>query len=332
MTAPAAITPIEFIFLGTGPSNAIPDVTCLTRPNPSCKVCLLATQPAERDSRPPRRSDPRVAEVQMWNKNRRGNTSGIYRYRDATGTIKNILIDCGKTFYASAVQWFVHYNIQQIDAVILTHDHADAVMGLDDLRSWTLHRDGPVQSTIPIYLNQSTYTVISSIFPYIINASKATGGGHIPSLTFHIFDTPTLTTFPPFLINSTLPVTPFPVEHGRKGPDPYYCTAFLLPHLTYISDTNHIPAPVFELVRRSENQVLVLDCLREKDFASHQGYESAIPCAEALGVPRVYFMGFNHECEHGEFEKVLESEEWGKGLREKGVKAEVAFDGLVIQL
>ncbi|ORY32756.1 hypothetical protein BCR33DRAFT_856467 [Rhizoclosmatium globosum] len=313
MTAPAAITPIEFIFLGTGPSNAIPDVTCLTRPNPSCKVCLLATQPAERDSRPPRRSDPRVAEVQMWNKNRRGNTSGIYRYRDATGTIKNILIDCGKTFYASAVQWFVHYNIQQIDAVILTHDHADAVMGLDDLRSWTLHRDGPVQSTIPIYLNH--------------NRRRPHPLPHIPHLRH-----PNPNNLPPFLINSTLPVTPFPVEHGRKGSDPYYCTAFLLPHLTYISDTNHIPAPVFELVRRSENRVLVLDCLREKDFASHQGYESAIPCAEALGVPRVYFMGFNHECEHGEFEKVLESEEWGKGLREKGVKAEVAFDGLVIQL
>ena len=54
-------------------------------------------------------------------------------------TSSTILIDCGKSFYESALRYFPSNGLSKIDAVLLTHPHADAVLGLDDLRSWTMN-------------------------------------------------------------------------------------------------------------------------------------------------------------------------------------------------
>src|SRR6202161_3783620 len=43
-------------------------------------------------------------------------------------------------------------NVDHIDAVFLTHEHADQTHGIDDLRSVVLHQ----RKRIPVYLNQST--------------------------------------------------------------------------------------------------------------------------------------------------------------------------------
>ena len=47
---------------------------------------------------------------------------------------RTILIDCGKTFREQAIEFFPKKGLRKIDALILTHHHADAIDGLDDLR------------------------------------------------------------------------------------------------------------------------------------------------------------------------------------------------------
>ncbi|KAJ3381453.1 hypothetical protein HDU84_005115 [Entophlyctis sp. JEL0112] len=241
------------------------------------------------------------------------------------GRVRNILIDCGKSFYPSAMQWFVHYDIARIDAVLLTHDHADAMMGLDDLRAWTYN--GSAQESIPIYLNSSTMKAVASAFPYMINTKIATGGGSLPSLKFHVYDLTdpmgNITNeyakrrpdgFLQFSVEE-LNVVAFPVQHGfAAGGAPYYCTAFQFPRVTYVSDTNFIPPDSEQLIKEDGN-ILVLDCLREVDWASHMGYHTSIKETLYLNPKNVYYTGLGHELEHEEFVAYLREHE---GLKSAG--------------
>ncbi|RWW78347.1 hypothetical protein BHE74_00013431 [Ensete ventricosum] len=108
--------------------------------------------------------------IEPGNKNRRLNTSIVICYVNSVGRF-NILVDAGKYasnitmfsltfFYHSALRWFPVYGLRNIDAVIITHSHADAIgvildVGLDDLRDWTNN----VQPFIPIYVAQRDFEV-----------------------------------------------------------------------------------------------------------------------------------------------------------------------------
>ena len=70
---------------------------------------------------------------------------------------------------------------------MITHAHADAYYGMDDLRSWCLlDKENPY--SIPVYLDQSTMDTLAHTFPYMVDSSKATGGGDIPSFTYIIIE------------------------------------------------------------------------------------------------------------------------------------------------
>ena len=75
------------------------------------------------------------------NRNYRGNPSLLLRVRADDladdGATRHVLIDCGKTFREAAQRWLPEYVAGHggLDAVVITHEHADAVLGIDDLRS-----------------------------------------------------------------------------------------------------------------------------------------------------------------------------------------------------
>lgn len=163
----------KVIFLGTGTSGQVPAIHCLlpakgeTGDNrQECSACLDAIQPKS--------------------KNRRGCTSALIVGKK-TGTASSvnqsesqsskypsaILIDCGPTFYSSAIQHFREHGLRTIDAVLLTHAHADAMLGLDNLRAWTL--GGVIQESVDIYCTQECYDTVKSTFPYLVDSSRATG-------------------------------------------------------------------------------------------------------------------------------------------------------------
>lgn len=144
----------EIIFLGTGCSSSTPLISCLMADRPTCKVCTSA--------------------MSNGSKNRRNNPSALIRFRHGNkGRLRNVLIDCGKTFYSSAVQYLVRDKIGPLDGVVLTHGHADAIFGLDDLRHFTGHDS--LQSHVDIWLDQQTMDVVARSFPYLVDSSNVTG-------------------------------------------------------------------------------------------------------------------------------------------------------------
>lgn len=74
---------------------------------------------------------------------------------------------------ASAIEILPKYDIRELDGVIITHGHADACYGMDDLRGWTL--GGIIQPHIDVHLSPEAMEVIGRTFPFLVDASMATG-------------------------------------------------------------------------------------------------------------------------------------------------------------
>ncbi|KAK7195645.1 Metallo-beta-lactamase superfamily/Beta-lactamase superfamily domain containing protein [Novymonas esmeraldas] len=97
-----------------------------------------------------------------------------------TKPVAHILIDCGKTFRDAYFKVLIRCNIRSIDTLLLTHGHADAVAGLDDLRDLqTMHMIGTgdwvIDSFVPTYLSPSTLDTLQKSADYIVRNSVQSG-------------------------------------------------------------------------------------------------------------------------------------------------------------
>ncbi|KAJ2076643.1 hypothetical protein H4R24_005587 [Coemansia sp. RSA 988] len=286
------------IFMGTGTSGAVPNVTCLTSKSYTCRVCKLSMTPE-------------------GSKNRRRNTSLLVCVDHPDGRQRNILIDCGKSFYDSALDVFVENEIRTIDAVMLTHGHADAILGLDDLRQWTVLQ----KRSIPIYCDQSTLDTVSGAFPYLVDTQKASNGGGVASLDFRIIEN-----FSKPLLCEGVLFQPLRVEHGTYNDgSAFYFNGFRFDDVSYISDCSKIPDNIRPLVAGSK--LLILDALRPRKHISHFGYDEAINEIRRFKPDRALLTGFCHDLEHSQMEQQAKQLKTREGLI-----ADPAYDGLRIEL
>lgn len=276
----------EIIFLGTGTSEGIPRVSCLTDPLKTCPVCTKAAEPG--------------------NRNRRLNTSILIRYRRPSGNC-NILIDAGKFFYHSALRWFPTYGIRTIDAVVITHSHADAIGGLDDLRDWTNN----VQPHITIYVAERDFEVMKKTHYYLVDTSVIIPGAAVSELQFDIIEEK------PFVVHD-LKFTPLPVWHGQN----YRSLGFRFGNTCYISDVSEIPEETYPLLKDCE--LLIMDALRpDRSSVTHFGLPRALEEVRKIQPKKTLFTGMMHLMDH---------EEVSEGLMKlkdtEGLDVELSYDGL----
>ena len=277
----------RIVFLGTGTSEGIPRVSCLTNPDSNCLVCPDAVKPGS--------------------PNRRRNTSLLIQRKFSDGRTSNVVIDAGKFFYESAIQLFPKFDVRTIDALVITHAHADAVGGFDDLRDWTNN----AQESLPIYLREVDLEVVEQLFYYLVDRNKQTGGGGVAKLSFDTIDST------PFKADG-LELTPLPVEHGKN----WECFGYRFGDVSYISDASAISEKTADLVQGSE--ILVLDALRPaRTHGTHFTVEEAIDQARRLGVKRTLLVDATHDIDHfpvnDELAKLKDSE---------GLDIQYAYDGL----
>ncbi|XP_044495869.1 putative hydrolase C777.06c [Mangifera indica] len=278
----------EIIFIGTGTSEGIPRVSCLTDPLKKCPVCTKAVEPG--------------------NKNRRLNTSILIRYPGPSGR-RNILIDAGKFFYQSALRWFPAYGIRTIDAVIITHSHADAIGGLDDLRDWTNN----VQPYIPIYVARRDFEVMKKTHYYLVDTSSIIPGAAVSELQFNIINEE------PFVVHD-VKITPLPVWHGHG----YRSLGFRFGNVCYISDVSDIPEETYPLLKDCE--ILIMDALRpDRSSATHFGLPRALEEVRKIKPKRTLFTGMMHLMDH---EKV--SEDLTNLMDTEGLDVQLSYDGLCV--
>lgn len=252
--------------LGSGTSVGIPVVGC------ACAACTS--------------SDPRDT---------RSRASVIFGLPEG-----NLLVDTSPDLRAQLLR----EKIADVHAVVYTHEHADHLLGLDDLRVFQFRLGGPV----PLYCEPRVEERIRRIFDYAFDSSQPTHLGAAPLLEFHRLDEQPL-----HLLGAE--VIPLRLEHGPR----FRVLGFRIGNVAYCTDTNYIPPET--LARMHGLDVLILDALRHKPHPTHFSLEEAIQVARTLAPRRTYFTHI--ACSMGRHAEVEAQLPPGMAL---------AYDGLTLPL
>ena len=92
-------------------------------------------------------------------RNRRRRCSLLVQRLDRLGRTTAVLVDAGPDLRSQLLD----AQVQDLDAVLLTHDHADHIHGLDDLRGLYLRNEF---KPIPVYANGPTAITVGNRFAY----------------------------------------------------------------------------------------------------------------------------------------------------------------------
>jgi phosphoribosyl 1,2-cyclic phosphate phosphodiesterase len=180
-------------------------------------------------------------------------------------------------------------RITRVDAIAMTHHHADHLFGLDDARIFPKWIGGPV----PIFCEQETEDCIKRVFSYAFREESAHWpAGFVPKIQFarirpgERFEV---------LGQEILPIR---LEHG-----PFRVVGFRVGNLAYCTDVNRIPEESWTYLEGLDT--LILDALREKPHPTHFSLGEAIEVIERLKPKKTYFTHLSHECDHEAAEKAL---------------------------
>lgn len=152
-------------------------------------------------------------------------------------------------------------NVDHLDAVFLTHEHADQTHGIDDLRSVVMHQ----RRRIPVYLNTSTGKDILSRFSYCFEQPP---GSDYPALlekgSVEAGESRTIDGK-----GGSLTLTAFLVQHGNIT-----ALGYRIGDAAYTPDLNDLPE---ESWRALENLDLwIVDALRYIPHSSHFNVDDAL--------------------------------------------------------
>lgn len=201
-------------------------------------------------------------------------------------------------------QQLLREQIGRVDAVLFTHEHADHLLGLDDLRVFQFYLGHPV----PIYCEAVVEERIRRVFDYAFTDVEPTHKGAVPALEIHRIDEQPF----PLLGAQIIPIR---LHHGPRC----YVLGFRIGNVAYCTDTNYIPPQSRRLLQGLD--VLILDALREKPHPTHFSLDEAIQLAQQLGVRHTYFTHIS--CRLGRHAEV-------NAILPPGM--ELAYDGLEIPL
>ena len=232
---------MKLTFLGTGTSTGVPSIGC------ECETCTS--------------EDPRDKRLRV---------SILIEHAG-----QSVLIDTSSDFRQQALR----HGLKRLDAVLVTHCHADHIFGLDDIRPLNF-RFG----ALGLYANERAWVDIRRIFKYIFEPSHF--GGGLPQVVPHVV-------FPEasFCLGPDLKVTPLEVIHGRLP-----VMAYRLNDFAYATDLSEIPPATLNAL--SGLEVLVLDCLRFKEHPTHLWLDKALDYIEKLKPRRAYLTHIAHDVKH----------------------------------
>lgn len=240
----AACPPLTVTVLGCGNSIGVPLPGC------DCAVCTSA--------------DPR---------NNRLRASILVE-----SATTRLLIDCGPDLRQQSLRQRFH----KVDAVVLTHAHADHINGADDLRIFNMS----ARDWIPVWAAPEHMLEFSTRFDYAFRCPAADGVWYKPCLLGNAIQGP-------FTIGD-IPLVPLPVQHGSM-----VVQAFRFGDFAYVTDCHSIPETTLHALEGLDT--LIIDCVTYEipsPFRTHSDLPSTLRWLERLKPRQAYFTHMSHHFDY----------------------------------
>ena len=197
-----------------------------------------------------------------------------------------VLIDAGPDLR----EQLLSVNCHHLDAVLLTHDHADHVHGIDDLRGIVLSN----RERLPVYMDTRTSIGLLGRFGYAFHAAE---NSDYPPIFTHC----EIVAGQKLTINGAggaLDFLPFDVHHGRVD-----ALGFRIGDLAYTPDVHDIPTASFAALEGLD--VWIVDALRHKKHVSHFNLEDALLWIARLQPEKAILTNLHHDMDYAALCKTL---------------------------
>ena len=195
-------------------------------------------------------------------------------------------------------------KVTSVDAVLYTHEHADHVAGIDDLRVFSDRE----KREVPLYGSVATVESLRTSYRYIFDDGVTVmAGTSKPRLSLHPLSPGAPATVGGF------EVLPLAFPHGAGE-----VFGYRLGPLAYLTDVKSVPAAARDQLRGLK--LLVLNALWWRPHPTHLSIDEAIAVAQDLGAERTLLTHLTHETGHAELAAKLP----------RGI--EPGYDGLTVEI
>ncbi len=192
----------------------------------------------------------------------------------------SVLIDTGPDMREQLLSAQVTY----LDAVLLTHEHADHIFGLDDLRQLAIEH----KEKVNVYIDESTSQYVMRAFGYCF--SQAEGSSYPAICQEH-----RITANEPIIINGdggTITALPFEVNHGD-----IVALGFRFDDLVYLPDVKTVTEPA-SLAALDSIDTLILDALRYTTHPTHMNVDESLDFINKLKPARALLTNMHVDIDY----------------------------------
>ena len=233
-------------------------------------------------------------------RNRRRRCSVLVERMTAGGAATSVLIDTSPDLRDQ----LLGADVRRLDAVLYTHEHADHIHGIDDLRPLVIL----MRRRIPVYADRVTSEVLQMRFGYCFQAPA--GSGYPPILDMHHLQHGVSTTISG--PGGPVEALPFRMIHGDIE-----ALGFRFGRIAYAPDVSAMPDESLRYLE--ELDVLILDALRYTRHPTHFSVAEALALIERVRPKRTILTNLHTDLDYETLRRELPS----------GI--EPAYDGLQIE-